>query len=222
MDTKTKDHNRFLAHKILSCLVNSSLVNEFDLYRDAVQKHLDLSREDMNLYNLSTIVELLTPEPTPIRFFQGVALQDYLPKYDRSFVLESYNPLSNETRDMDSTGVVNVDPDTVTMEPTVSNAETPVEEEDDAYMINMKKLLDYNNVDYTGAKFDTKTHSKAIIIKGLVDTKKLSSLGGRVNKKTGALVFSKNNIRILLKECEESNGVNKPDNPHNPDNSDSE
>jgi hypothetical protein len=69
-----------LAHEILRSLVESTLAEELDNYRDVVQDALQIDEKTMHrIYRLDAIVHLLTPTPTYKRYFRGRRVRQRLP-----------------------------------------------------------------------------------------------------------------------------------------------
>lgn len=80
-ETKEKqvEHDRFVAISILRALVDSTFNNELQYYWTPIQEHLNLSDEDMTrLFDLKTIVNLLTPSETYKRYFHGKRVETWV------------------------------------------------------------------------------------------------------------------------------------------------
>lgn len=81
IETKERqvEHDRFIAISILRSLVDSTIKDELQYYWTPVQDHLNLSDEDMRrIFDLETIVNLLTPTETYKRYFHGKRVENWV------------------------------------------------------------------------------------------------------------------------------------------------
>lgn len=203
-----------LAHKILLALCDSSISDEMDYYKHAVQEDLGLDDQTMDrMFNLATIARLLEPEMPKPRYYRGklVPKKDSKTTWNHMInIILNRNTLpemmSKETETesvqdqvldrSDPVPISDVEqPDLFQSEEVLRTVEEPEKNKHPAAKA-LRKLLRDQNVQIDGMKIDTERYEKSLILMGNTKPFKdfLKSIGGKWSARSGVWQFSKDNL----------------------------
>jgi hypothetical protein len=212
--------DKFLAHKMLTALCESSLSDEMEYYKVAVQEDLGLDVQTMDrLFSLSAIARLLEPEIPKPRYYRGKVVpkkdNESKPNWNqmldmilgRDVVTESKSeqtdPVSFEVKTepvIDQVPISDVEqPDTFQSEDAIRQLEEPEKNKHPAAKA-LRKLMRDQNVQIDGMRIDTDKYEKSLILMGNTKPHKdfLKSVGGKWSARSGVWQLSKDHLVSLV------------------------